>query len=194
MSNWNADRADAADRAIDRAVREIMSAEPRPGFRYRVFARLDERPRFASTWTRVALSAVGALAIILAIVVARQGTRGPESPRVADGQPATITAPPAIPSPGSTEPRRTPERAVARSVPSSPRIDREPMRSEPRLVRAASLSPDMPATEVGGDRSGIESSVVIEPITISPLVSPQVTLRPLPTLERISISPLSTPR
>jgi len=46
------------DRAIDRAVRDMMHVDPRPGFRRRVLARLDPEP-VQSMFSRVAV--VGAV-------------------------------------------------------------------------------------------------------------------------------------
>jgi hypothetical protein len=201
MSDWNSVRADAADRVIDRAVREIMGAEPRPGFRRRVLARLDEEPRPLWTWTRVAVAGVGALAIIMALVIARQGNRRAEDvPQVVDRQPVSVPAqPPAAPAKPTS--RRSPESAIASNVQTKPRrVGPESPRSETRIVRAASLSSSMTAAgDAGVDPTAGEQSVVVDPIIIAPLsmaplVPPQVTVRPLPAIPQIAISPTSTPR
>lgn len=200
MSNWNADRADAADRVIDRAVREIMSAEPRPGFRHRVLARLEEKPRpFSSwTWTHAAVAAVGALAIVFASVSRQTDRRAPQ-PQIVEGQPVSVPAQPAVQPRLTPEPRRQPAPPVAGNVARTRRIDRDSTRSEPRIVRAASLFPDMQPVESDVDRTVSEPFVVIDPIRIAPLsmtplAPPQVLVRPLPALDRISSSPLPPPR
>ena len=40
--SWNAAREARVDRAIDRAVREMMQVDPPPGLRRRVLARLND--------------------------------------------------------------------------------------------------------------------------------------------------------
>jgi hypothetical protein len=191
MSEW-ADR-DPADAAIDRAVREIMSAEPRPGFRQRVFARLSREPQRSALWSwpRLAIGAVGALAIILVIVMSRPVERNREAPRVAQTSPAVDARPP-VAAPES------PVRSKPATVPPAPRLrDRLRSRSEPRMVRAASLVPE--SIESGRSTDGvIEPPIAIEqlawpPLYTSPLSAPQVIVKPLMPLERIAISPLTPP-
>jgi len=69
MSNdlsWNDAREARLDRAIDRAVREIMQIDPPPGLRRRVLAQLKQRPprprhlllQFAVAMTVIALGLV----------------------------------------------------------------------------------------------------------------------------------------
>jgi hypothetical protein len=61
------------DRAIDRAVRDLMQVDPRAGFRRRVLARLEPAPmRSSPMFFRVA--GAGALAVlVLAVLVLRYG-------------------------------------------------------------------------------------------------------------------------
>jgi hypothetical protein len=67
------------DRAIDRAVRDMMQADPRPGFRGRVLSRLHREPVRSSLIPRLLL--VGAaLAIVLFMVLVATPDRRPDAP------------------------------------------------------------------------------------------------------------------
>ncbi|HEY7501332.1 MAG TPA: hypothetical protein VH740_22615 [Vicinamibacterales bacterium] len=197
MSEWNRERPDPADAAIDRAVRDIMSAEPRPGFRHRVLGKLREEARPSWTWARAAVSVFGAVALITLIVVARPGDRPSEPTRVVERQQPQPTQP-AVRAPRPAEPRSVATPPATRVSP-QPRIDRQAPRSDARIVRAASLPFDAAGGEQIPDRPRLESSVVIDPIRIGPLFAdplsvPQVTVSPLPPIDRITIPPLPPPR
>jgi hypothetical protein len=193
MSEWQPDRRDSADAAIDRAVREIMSAEPRPGFKLRVLARLRAEPDATSpgwAWPRVAVAAIGAAAIVFVIIMSRPADRRPESPPIAQTTPATSAAPPA-------EAPRLADRSKSSQTSSPMRDLRETPRAEPRVVRAASLIP-LEAAEASHPENTVTSEVssAIEPISVpalqmAPIPTPHVEIRPLPALDRIAISPLS---
>ncbi len=96
------------DAAIDRAVRDLMSVEPRAGLRERVLAELTGEPARAAWWPRLALgsAAVAAAAVVLLMIV----NRPPEQP--VDRTIAGATPPAATPGntgetaklPGATPP------------------------------------------------------------------------------------------
>ena len=59
------------DDAIDRAVREMLDAEPPAGFRARVLDRL-ERPARRFTWMQVAVPLAAVALVIIAVLVSRR--------------------------------------------------------------------------------------------------------------------------
>jgi hypothetical protein len=104
------------DRAIDRAVGELMQVDPRPGLRHRVAGRLDAPVRRTSWIVQAATAAV----LVAVMVVSWMLLRGPAAPPAAPSQTAVSPAlapatPPAqthasIPTPVTTEPARVPAR------------------------------------------------------------------------------------
>jgi len=71
MSNevsWSAARETRIDRAIDRAVRDMMQIDPPAGLRRRVLARLSEskRPQRHTPWAQIAFAVVAAMLVVMA--------------------------------------------------------------------------------------------------------------------------------
>jgi hypothetical protein len=195
-------RADShLDAAIDRAVREMMSVEPRADLRQRVLAELVEEPTRATLWPRLAFgSAALALLIVFMFVFARRPVdRGGEPtivqsqpPASVPGNPRGATGPAAETAPKSAgrESRgtdRLPTRAVARS--------RRPG-AEDRQIQAASI--DTGEAIAIEPLTPVESLTTIDPIGIAKLDTPQastseIALKPI-TIEPIEITPLTPPR
>src|SRR6478736_1130720 len=73
MSNefsWSSAREARIDRAIDRAVRDMIQIDPQPGLRRRVLARLHEskeRQRDGLPWTQLAFGIVAAMLVLMAV-------------------------------------------------------------------------------------------------------------------------------
>jgi hypothetical protein len=108
------------DDAIDRAVHELVQAEPRPGLRRRVIAKVNAPARRSSWAIRVLLPAGAMAAIVLLAMWLRPGTTQPAEPpvsQVVQQQPAT--APPQVEAPAPITSAPTAPPAVARR--SSPR-------------------------------------------------------------------------
>jgi hypothetical protein len=57
------------DDRIDEAARQLTDGEPGAGFRTRVLARLDERPRWSRAWM---LAPAAAIAIVVLVVMPRE--------------------------------------------------------------------------------------------------------------------------
>jgi hypothetical protein len=177
------------DAAIDRAVREIMSAEPRPGFSRRVQRRLAAPPTRQWTWARLGpATAVAALALLAAIWLATPQRKPPET-TVAQ-QPPPRVAPQAAPP----ERRPAPVKPSVRDLP-PPRRSRGDFRQPPPgRVEAASI-----VVGAGPELDRVEQPLdIIQPIHIVPVQTralglPEVVIQPL-TIERITIPPLSPPR
>jgi hypothetical protein len=171
-----------ADAAIDRAVREMMSAEPRADFGRRVRARLERPARAVFTIPR--LAAVAALSAAVALfVLTRDHRPTPPTPPV-----AVHTAPGT--GPGPTTPERPP---VVAEVPRTP-VTEAPVLTAPvldRPVQAASI-------DISETASDIEPLKPIAPIALSvmtqePIAKPEIRITPL-DVSPIEIAPLITPR
>src|ERR1700752_3943874 len=114
------------DEAIDRAVREIMSVEPRTDLRARVLAELERGAARAALWPRLAFGAAAiAVAVVLFTTIAQRGTEPREEPRVASGHPSApspggATAVPGPPAAGAP-PTQLPRRGGSRTSVSQPR-------------------------------------------------------------------------
>ena len=182
---------DAADAAIDRAVREIMSTDAAPGFRHRVLARLEDRPRAAWAWGRLGLVA-GAAAIVVFLAMWTRTERRPDVP-AASKQPVVAEQRTEIPAPAPRTPtatrtpqadRRTP-RAVARHSP----------RPSERRVTAASIDAAEEALERGAPHNARPpgDALGIPPLQIRPLETPEIVVKPV-TIGPIVVVPLLPPR
>jgi hypothetical protein len=174
-----------ADAAIDRAVREMMSAEPRADFGRRVRARLECPARIVFTIPR--LAAVAALTAAVALfVLTRDNRPTPPPPRV-----AVHTAP--VTRPGPTTPDRP---AVTPEVPRTMATE-APERATPapdRPVQAASID----VSELADVAADVEPLKAIAPIALSvmtqePITKPEIRITPL-DVSPIEIAPLITPR
>jgi len=183
---------DAADAAIDRAVREIMSSDAAPGFRQRVLARLDDRPRAVWGWGRLGLVASAAALVMLFAMWAR--TERPRDLPVTPTAPATAAQradiPGSPPSPPTTTPpppaeRRTPLAVARRSAPAAAE----------RRVTAASIDPAEEAVERGAatnPRPSVDATGA-PPLQIRPLEVPEIVVKPV-TIGPLVVMPLPPPR
>ena len=191
--------SDAADAAIDRAVRELMNGEPAPGFRQRVFARLDDNSRAhwpgstTLTWPRLGFVAIAA-AIVLALALWMRPIDRTAEPKLANApapaaeQPAALAPPPVPriadrqPSPDVAKPRTatTAKRALARAT--------------DRRISAANVSTAEEALErtATKDRATMDPGS-IAPLNVRPLETPEIIVRPL-AIGPLMIVPLLPPR
>ena len=163
------------DRAIDRAVREMMHVDPPPGLRRRVLARLtdaDER-RGAFLLPRYAFAAMALLVLMMSMTLMRDRIEPPMPPKA-----PSVAAPAGAPA--IEPPIQTDVQAAPVATP-SPGVTHERIRM-PRV------------TNVFGTRSGEVSATMIDagkheivvpllkivplsarPIVIEPLISPPLT-------------------
>ena len=179
------------DRAIDRAVRDMMHADPRPGFRRRVLARLERESTRASMFSPLAIATTALAVLVLAVVVARwsihtptpsatqeaRSTRFPDidlpAPRVERANPAT--------QPAARTSNRAPDRRRLSSEPiRMPRVTNV-FAADRNTVAAASVDADTvwpaPAPDTQDDRQ----------IGLPPLVIPA--LQPPPPIVIPPINP-----
>lgn len=165
------------DDAIDRAVHDMMSAEPLPGFRRRVQERMIER-RGSGLWTRSIPALAGALAVlVIAIVLVQRGPQAPAPPSPATLS-RTVTAPPSFIPPAApmvpAAPRNPPAQSGRRSAPSQ--------RLETRMVQAASLEDP--------DDMLLEPLNSVAPLTIAALDATRLATRDI-SIGELSIKPIT---
>jgi hypothetical protein len=186
------------DAAIDRAVRDMMSVEPRADLRRRVLSELVEKPARAALWPRLAFgsAALALLIVVMFVLTGRRADRAGEQTIVQPQPPASVPGNPRGAAGPSTEtaPKSAgresrgadgwPARTVARS--------RRPG-AEDRRVQAASIdSIDLIAIE---PLAPVERLRPIAPIAITRLDAPLAfasEITPI-TIERIEITPLTPP-
>lgn len=170
------------DNAIDRAVRDIMSVDPRPDLRRRVLSRLERPERAWFFFPQLAAAAALIVIVVAAALLRNTDGTGPKgTSHVAKREPASIhlpaPAPPTLPLPN-------PERASA--APATTRGGAQPMFPPQGRVAAASLpvdatsSPQPGAAGAATPRAEPSSSelapkpIVIEPLMITPIVIPPI--------------------
>ena len=147
------------DRAIDRAVRDMVQVDPRPGFRTRVLAHLDREPAGSPMFMRFALTAGALVVLLLAVIVVMPGRR-PELPPSApprDAPPLT-TALPAATSPGP---------AVAASNTAPPKAAPRVRQGARRAVREPIPMPHV-ANVFGGRNTVAATSVDVDAVWLAP--------------------------
>ncbi len=178
------------DAAIDRAVRQFMSAEPPAGLRRRVLARLADQP--AAAWHRWGFATAAVAAIVLTVVLMRPGTP-PSTPSgshvSADAAVPSASAEPAA-GPAVTEQvepapaRVTPERrARMETLPEPPPGTRvqDVFGPPPARIAAASVETAPAPSASGDDPLAHIESLMVPAIAIPPLVVPPLAIPPLPT-------------
>jgi hypothetical protein len=178
------------DDAIDRAVREIMSVEPRAGLRGRVLAELESRSDGRWSFPRLAgAAAVLAVGILMLFIWSRPSPHpvgpatmaGKESPEAAapEGAPASVpAAPPASPGDSTPTPAPSAQRSRARA--------RGPQFPAPGAVTAANLgaqsmtdAPLLEATAASAPAVGGAPEIVIPMIQIQPLIIDTIVIDPI---------------
>jgi hypothetical protein len=161
--SWSAAREARIDRAIDRAVREMVQIDPPPGLRRRVLSRLNEsteRPGYPSP--RYVMAAIAVVVLLVSVSLVQDRVDPPAPPKAPDI--ATMGRAPSIRGEGYIP-----------AQPSMPPVTREPIRM-PRV------------TNVFGNRPGEVSAATIDaptgiiaatPLTIVPLSARPIVIAPL---------------
>jgi type IV secretory pathway VirB10-like protein len=165
------------DDAIDRAVRDIMSAEPRPGLRERVLRQIDVPPRWRITLPAV-VGAAACAAVLIALVLPDRPPRQtpPSSTSVARTPPAAATPGNPPPASGTRE-----SAAVAPSVTTSGPERRLASRRPPRTIRAAVSEPD---------DMGLPPLSEAPPLSMGAIEPRRLTTREL-TIDALSVTPIT---
>ena len=173
------------DKAIDRAVREMLDVEPRADLRARVVARIDE-PRSSfqlavPSLQRFAL-VVGAAAVLVLVLVLVRRAEPPSQPpatagvQVPEKPPVVIGPQPPVGVPAVQTLATTAKSAVAQE--------------SPRVAYAASADATAAAA--------IDPLKAITPIEVAPIAQSSITpepigVHPLDPITEMQIAPLSPP-
>ena len=192
------------DKAIDRAVRDMLDIEPRAGFQARVMRRVANPDRHLASDEQVAsgfsrkilwlgVPAALAASLTLALLLPSRSTERT--------QPAPATARVEVPPTAAIAPTVTPPAAEPGSAARSRAVDR-PRTAQSRPVRsAAAPAPDrMVAAAAIAPENGVE----IEPLdAVDPIQPPaigtgtiahrEVVVAPLRQVAQLQIAPLSAP-
>jgi hypothetical protein len=170
------------DKAIDRAVREMLDVEPPAGLRGRVLDRL-ERPRRGAGWMWIVAPIAAAAVIVLAVLLPWRSNQAdqPVFKRGGDIRLAIETRAPA-PTPDRIAPPARPPQVASRLVPAN---------SSGTVVAAAAVADDTNFT-------AIEALSAIAPIEVTPIaaasIAPrEIVLRPLTPIIEVQIAPLTPP-
>jgi hypothetical protein len=187
------------DAAIDRAVREMMSAEPRADLRERVLSELQDAPARTTLWPRLAFgsAALAVTVVAMLVLVDRPADRPVEQ--------VAVSTSPAAESPrlGHVDP---PAPARTASAP----LDRGRIRSDgpesaPTPRGRAGTDRPIQAASIGAAESVAIAPMIplarldpIEPIALSRLdashiPAPIVDIKPI-AIEHIEIAPLTPQR
>jgi hypothetical protein len=175
------------DKAIDRAVREMLDVEPREDLRARVVSHIDgRRVRYqfpVASFQRFAMLVGAAAVLVLVLVLARHSGAPPAPPPAVardSGRPMVIPAPARSPIDVPIAPERM---AAATSNPGPHRPD--------GVAYAASID-----TAPGG--AAIDPLKIIAPIEMAPIgqssIAPEpIGVHPLERITEMQIAPLSPP-
>jgi hypothetical protein len=147
-SSWAGHHDTALDRAIDRAVRDMMQVDPPPGLRRRVLSRLAGTPaRRSFVSAPYAWAAAALMILVVGMSVARNRTIEPAATKVATSQPVPTSAPDR-PAPQVQAPvRPLPSPPVPNRGTKSPRVTNEAIRM-PRVRNVfGPRSPAVTATD-----------------------------------------------
>lgn len=170
---------DRIDKAIDRAVQEMLGVEPPTGFAARVRSRLEAPRRRPLVWPALASAAAVAAIVVLLVVSREPAGVSPALPPVQSA--ARAAAPegetPKPPAPPRSEPadpaERSPKRAVTQ-VPDSAALP--PFDSD---VAIAPLEP------VG--------SIDVTTVSVEAIASPEIAVESLPPIAPVNVQPLPPP-
>ena len=182
------------DDAIDRAVRDIMSVEPRAGLRGRVLDRLERRPGPGFALPRLAGAAAAIAVAVIAFVLLRPAPEGPAH------APAQTTSAERVPAsrddtPAGSDTASTEEpvaETARRQAPSPPRSAVSPRRPDfpaPGMVTAATVAAGPAGAFEATDFGVLPLVPDAEPIAIAPIA-----IVPLTAPEPIVVRPLGRPR
>lgn len=170
-SSYTGQHDSPLDRAIDRAVRDMMQIDPQPGLRRRVLSRLESPAARRSFAVAPYAWAAAALMILVGVLLTGHRAIAPASVPAATSQavetaaPATAPAQVRGPEPGPAA--ATPDRATDK-----PRVTREPIRM-PRVHNVfGARSPAVAATDAAARRAhaAADAPAAVPPLVIEPLV------------------------
>jgi hypothetical protein len=188
------------DEAIDRAVRDMMSIEPRSDLRARVIAELDGSSTRMVLWPRLAFATLALVLAVATLMTMRQKPSDHSNvPQVATSAPEparhdeAAVRPPMPPTTDTTARKPRPGTAAQSRESKSGRAERlQPVQD--RLIQAASIDTNEDGTAVAAEPAeplgGMPPTGIAN---LKPITQPEIVIRPI-TVERIEITPLSSRR
>jgi hypothetical protein len=194
MTDFRRPSDEAADRAIDGAVREIMSADPGPGFRHRVMRRLSEPEPRRRRWMQHGL-ATAAVAVLLALAIWIRPAPSPDPPNLARAPESPVRATPPVPREQPTAPPVRPPTRPSSPAAERPQFAKTIIAPGDQIVRAASL-PDERGENDPARADRLESTdrlsvpaiaqpgSAIPPIALDPIVIKDIAVAPIPAVRR----------
>jgi len=165
--SWSAAREARLDRAIDRAVREMVQVDPPPGLRRRVLSRLnDSGNRRAHLLPRFAFAAAALVVVLLSATQLWYRSDAPMPPKPLDM--AKMLVPVAIESPPAP---------IEFTVPDAP----------PRQITKERIRMPRVTNVFGNRHNGVSAAtvdvgsreIVVPPLTIVPLSARPIVVTPL---------------
>ncbi len=166
--SWTAAREARLDRAIDRAVREMMQVDPPSGFRRRVVARLnDPGQRRAPLLPRFAFAAVALVVVLLSVTQLWYRGDAPTPPKPPDMAKKAIDLPAMAP----------PTNDVEFDAPPIP--DKQITKERIRMPRVANVFGNRPGEVSAATIDGGKQEVVVPPLAIVPLSARPIVIAPL---------------
>lgn len=185
------------DRAIDRAVREMMRVDPPAGLRRRVLSRIDTPPRRWILLPRLAAAAAALVLVVTAALVMRRDTATPPTAptaAVASNVPTQVERPappaPAPPAMGAVRQAGGASRTPRREAIRMPRIENvfgSPTAAG-RLSATSVAEPESAPVDVPESPASRDGQI-LEP---APIIIPEITIAPL-RIEQLGINPVRRP-
>jgi hypothetical protein len=189
-SSWAGRHDSPLDRAIDRAVREMVQVDPPPGLRRRVLARLEGGARPSSRISvRYAWAAAAFMILIAAVMFTRDRSTGPltiesASQTAAVTAPAAANRPPAVvPPPRSTTPRAAASRTTREDIP-MPRVTNVFGSQSPGVAAASDNGVEAvwtPPASNAPEHPDAVPPLLIPPLIAAPIETPAIVIPPLAT-------------
>ena len=167
--SWNDAREARLDRAIDRAVREIMQIDPPPGLRRRVLARLTE-PRERRRYLLPQLTFALVVVVLGVVSAMRLWYRSelparPVAPAMAVGAPAHAVDVEAV--------------IQQTTVRGESAIPGQITRERIRMPRVTNVFGGRPGQMSAASLDGARRNIVMPPLTIVPLSARPIVIEPL---------------
>jgi hypothetical protein len=168
--SWSAAREARIDRAIDRAVRDLMQLDPPPGLRRRVLAQLsgpdEARHAFSFIRPQLALAVVALMVVLISATRVWYGAQAPappHAPAVAVGAPVPMI-----------EVESVVQQAASRGE-TSGQITRERI----PMPRVANVFGDRPGRVSAATVDGARQNIVMPQLKIVPLSGRPIMIEPL---------------
>ena len=182
MTNNNYPRR-LLDDAIDRAVHELVQADPRPGLRRRVIAKVNAPARRSSWVIRLLLPAGAMAAIVLLALWLRPVTPPPAerpAPQVVQQQPAAPVPQVQAPAPIVSAPAAPPVVARRGSPRRQPPVQFSFGAPNDRVSATSVTEPvDRPAIPADSPTPAVDLPMALPPLYVAPIEVKPIVIKPI---------------